>query len=404
MNADRRRVVVVGAGPVGLFVALGLARAGIPVVLLEQEPALTIDLRAGSYHPPTLEILAPYGITDEMHRQGITVRHWQIRDREHAGWVVTWDLGLLADITPYPYRFHLEQHKLTPIIHAFLTREPLAEVHFGARFAGLTQDGDGVRVTFEREGRLETLEAGWVIGCDGGRSEVRHAIGVPYEGFTWPERFLVLSTTDDFSTRGYALNAYVADPHEFIAMFKMPGDGPEGLWRIVYPTDPDRPESDYNTPERIEAWLQGFAPQPHPYTLRYNSFYRVHQRVAKDWRAGRVLLAGDAAHSNNPLGAFGLNSGIHDGANLIEKFVPYWRGEKSDAVLDLYARQRRTACVEHVQALSIRNKRTLEEKDPAVRRQRFEELIRISESPAAARPYLLDSSMISGIRRAAEVT
>jgi 3-(3-hydroxy-phenyl)propionate hydroxylase len=276
-------------------------------------------------------------------------------------------------------------------------------VHFGACFTGVTQDGDGVRVTFERDGTSETLDAGWAIGCDGGRSAVRHAIEVPYEGYTWPERFLVLSTIDDFSRRGYALNAYVADPVEFVAMFKMPGDGPEGLWRLVYPTDPDRPEADYNSPERIEAWLQRFAPQPLPYTLRYNSFYRVHQRVAKEFRVGRVLLAGDAAHSNNPLGAFGLNSGIHDGANLIEKFVPYWRGEAGDAVLDLYARQRRTACVEHVQALSIRNKRTLEEKDPLVRRERFDELIHVSETPELARKYLLDSSMISGIRRAAEV-
>jgi len=399
-----RRVVVVGAGPVGLFVALGLARAGIPVVLLEQEPALTVDLRAGSYHPPTLEALAPYGITDAMHEQGIVVRHWQIRDREHPDWIVTWDLGLLADVTPYPYRFHLEQHKLTPIIHRFLAQEAAAEVRFGARFTGLRQDGDGVHVTYERAGATEAIAAAWAIGCDGGRSTVRHALGVPYEGYTWPERFFVMSTTDDFSRRGYALNAYVADPVEFVAMFKMPGDGPEGLWRLLYPTDPDRPEAEYNAPERIEAWLQRFAPQPQPYTLRYNSFYRVHQRVARDFRVGRVLLAGDAAHSNNPLGAFGLNSGIHDAANLIEKLVPVVRGEADATVLDRYARQRRTACVEHVQALSVRNKQTLEEKDPAVRRERFAELQRTANDPALARRFLLDSSMISGIRRAAEVT
>jgi len=171
----------------------------------------------------------------------------------------------------------------------------------------------------------------------------------------------------------------------------------------VIPTDVDVPEDVIAAPAAVEAWLQNFEPRDEPYDVLYNSFYRVHQRVAKEFRVGRVLLAGDAAHSNNPLGAFGLNSGIHDGANLIEKFVPYWRGEAGDAVLDLYARQRRTACVEHVQALSIRNKRTLEEKDPLVRRERFDELIHVSETPELARKYLLDSSMISGIRRAAEV-
>ncbi len=115
------------------------------------------------------------------------------------------------------------------------------------------------------------------------------------------------------------------------------------------------------------------------------------------------MLAGDAAHSNNPLGAFGLNSGIHDAANLIEKLVPIVRGTADAGLLDLYARQRRTACVEHVQALSVRNKQTLEERDPALRRARFEDLERTARDPARARRFLLDSSMISGIRRAAEV-
>lgn len=403
MTGAGRRVVVVGAGPVGLFVALGLARAGIPVTVLEQEPALTVDLRAGSYHPPTLELLAPYGITDAMLRLGIPVRHWQIRDRAHPDWVVTWDLELLAGITAYPYRFHLEQHKLTPIIYDLLLAASQVEVQFSAPFVDLEQNADGVRVTYERGGVRRTLDAAWLVGCDGGRSAVRHALGVPYEGYTWPERFHVVSTTDDFSRRGYALNAYVADPQEFIALFKMPGDGPEGLWRLVYPTDPARPDDDYAAPERIETWLQRFVPQAQPYTLRYNSFYRVHQRVAREFRVGRALLAGDAAHSNNPLGAFGLNSGIHDAANLIEKLVPVWRGESDEILLDVYARQRRTVCVEFVQALSVRNKRVLEEKDETVRRRRFDELRRIADDPVSARAYLLDTAMISGIRRAAEV-
>jgi 2-polyprenyl-6-methoxyphenol hydroxylase-like FAD-dependent oxidoreductase len=133
--------------------------------------------------------------------------------------------------------------------------------------------------------------------------------------------------------------------------------------------------------------------------VRHKVIYRVHQRVASEWRVGRVLLAGDAAHLNNPLGAFGLNSGIHDAVNLAEKLGRVWRGESGAELLDLYVRQRRAACVEQVQAMSIRNKRLLEERDPSVQRARMEELVATANDPEQARAFLLESSMISGLRK-----
>jgi 3-(3-hydroxy-phenyl)propionate hydroxylase len=403
VSSAARRVIVAGGGPVGLLTALGLARAGVPVLLIEQEPALTIDLRAGSYHPPTLEAMAPYGITDRMHERGIPVRYWSIRDRHNPAWVARWDLGLLADLTPYPYRLHLEQHQLTPIMLDFLEREPLAEVQFGARFSGVTQNGDGVRVTYERDGDEITVDGAYLVGADGGRSSVRKAIAMPFEGYTWPERFFVMSTSFDYATRGYTKNTYIADPDEWVTLFQMPGDGVHPYWRVVIPTDTETPEEVIAAPDRVQAWLQAFEPRDEPYEILYSSFYRVHQRVAQSFRDGRVILAGDAAHLNNPLGAFGLNSGIQDAANLIPKLAAAWHGEGGEELLDVYDRQRRTATVEFVQANSIRNKRTLEERDPAVRQARFEELVRTAETPALARDYLINSSMIAAVRRAAEV-
>jgi 3-(3-hydroxy-phenyl)propionate hydroxylase len=398
-----RRVIVAGGGPVGLMTAIGLAREGVPVLLIEQEPALTVDLRAGSYHPPTLEAMAPYGITDRMHERGIPVRYWSIRDRHNPEWVALWDLGLIADLTPYPYRLHLEQHQLTPIMLDILEREPLADVHFGARFTGVVQDANGVRVTYERNGETTVVDGAFLVGADGGRSAVRKAIEMPFEGYTWPERFFVMSTSFDYESRGYTKNAYIADPDEWVTLFKMPGDGVNPYWRLVIPTDTDTPEDVIAAPERVQAWLQGFEPRDEAYQILYSSFYRVHQRVAQSFRRGRVLLAGDAAHLNNPLGAFGLNSGIQDAANLIPKLAAVWRGAAGDALLDVYDRQRRTATVEFVQANSIRNKRTLEERDPAVRRERFEDLVRTADTPELARAYLINSSMIAAARRAAEV-
>jgi 3-(3-hydroxy-phenyl)propionate hydroxylase len=395
-------VVIAGAGPTGLMCALALARRGVQVVVCEAEPSLTHDLRAGTFHPPTQEMMAPYGITGRMHEHGLQVRRWQIRSRR-GGRVAEFDLGLLADETPYPYRLHLEQHRLTPIQLDILRQEPTAEVHFRHRVTGFEQNADSVLVRFESEGIPGKLEASWLIGADGGRSTVRKLLPVEFEGFTWPEQFLVVSTPHDLARHGFTMNAYVADPVEWAAVFKMPDAGPPGLWRLAFPCDPGLPDDALLEPRSVQARMQGFLPLERDYEIRYQSIYRVHQRVASEWRRGRVLLAGDAAHLNNPLGGFGLNSGIHDAVNLADKLAQVWRDEADDSLVDLYVRQRRAATIEHVQAMSIRNKRLLEERDPKVHASRMEELVAVAEDPRRARAHLLESSMIAGLRKSAQI-
>jgi 3-(3-hydroxy-phenyl)propionate hydroxylase len=395
-------VVIAGAGPTGLMCALALARRGVQVVVCEAEPSLTHDLRAGTFHPPTQEMMAPYGITGRMHEHGLQVRRWQIRSRR-GGRVAEFDLGLLADETPYPYRLHLEQHRLTPIQLDILRQEPTAEVHFRHRVTGFEQNADSVLVRFESEGIPGKLEASWLIGADGGRSTVRKLLPVEFEGFTWPEQFLVVSTPHDLARHGFTMNAYVADPVEWAAVFKMPDAGPPGLWRLAFPCDPGLPDDALLEPRNVQARMQGFLPLERDYEIRYQSIYRVHQRVASEWRRGRVLLAGDAAHLNNPLGGFGLNSGIHDAVNLADKLAQVWRDEADDSLVDLYVRQRRAATIEHVQAMSIRNKRLLEERDPKVHASRMEELVAVAEDPRRARAHMLESSMIAGLRKSAQI-
>ena len=395
-------VVIAGAGPTGLMCALALAREGVKVVVCEAEPTLTHDLRAGSFHPPTQEMMAPYGITDQMHaRGGLQVRQWQIRSRR-GGMVAEFDLGLLADVTPYPYRLHLEQHRLTPIMLDLLRKESNAEVHFGHRITGFEHRPQSVLVQFESEGIPGKVEAAWLIGADGGRSTIRKLLQVEFEGFTWPEQFLVVSTPYDLGRHGFTMNAYVADPVEWAAVFKMPDQGPPGLWRLAFPCDPGLPDDALLDPKAIQKRMQGFLPNHSDYDIRYASIYRVHQRVASEWRHGRVLLAGDAAHLNNPLGGFGLNSGIHDAVNLAAKLAPVWRDEHHEALLDLYVHQRRKTTIDQVQAMSIRNKRLLEERDPAVQKARMEELIATAADPQRARDYLLETSMIAGLKRSRE--
>jgi 3-(3-hydroxy-phenyl)propionate hydroxylase len=391
-------VVIAGAGPTGLMCALALARQGVPVVVCEAEPNLTHDLRAGTFHPPTQEMMAPYGITARMHEHGLQVRRWQIRSRRD-GFVAEFDLGVLADITPYPYRLHLEQHRLTPIQLDILRQEPAAELHFRHRITGFEEKSASVLVKFESEGIPGKLEASWLVAADGGRSTIRKLLPVEFEGFTWPEQFLVVSTPFDFGGHGFTMNAYIADPVEWAAIFKMPDAGPPGLWRLAFPCDPGLPDDALLDPPRVQKRMQAFLPREADYEIRYQSIYRVHQRVASEWRHRHVLLAGDAAHLNNPLGGFGLNSGIHDAVNLADKLAKVWRGEAGEELLDLYVRQRRAATIEQVQAMSIRNKRLLEERDPAVQRKRMEELVAIAADPQRARLHLLDSSMISGLKK-----
>ena len=393
-------VVIAGAGPTGLMCALALGRQGIPVIVLESEPALAHDLRAGTFHPPTLEMMAPYGITARMHETGLKVRHWQIRDRQ-GELVAQFDLDRIADVTPYPYRLHLEQHRLTPIQIDILRRETGAEVRFGQHVTGFTQEANRVRVEIAAGDATDTIEASWLIGADGGRSTVRKTLGVEFEGFTWPEQFLVASTHYDFAQHGFAMNSYISDPVHWAAVFKMPHTGPDGIWRAACPADPSlADEVLLGDDNNRDDTMQLIVPRAERYAIAYRSIYRVHQRVAKDFRAGRVLLAGDAAHLNNPMGGFGLNSGIHDAINLADKLGQVWRHEADDGLLDLYVRQRRAATIEQVQAMSIRNKRLLEERDPKVQRQQLQELIATTADADRARKYLLESSMIAGLPRA----
>jgi 3-(3-hydroxy-phenyl)propionate hydroxylase len=397
------QVIVAGAGPVGLLTALSLARQEVPVLVLEAEAGLTLDLRAGTYHPPSLEMMAPYGITGEMHKTAIKVPRWQMRDRQE-GVIVEWDVGLISDLTPYPYRLHLEQHRLTPIIKARLDECPNAEVRFSHELTDFSQTADRVVATVATPGGAETIEAEWLVGADGGRSTVRRCMGVGFEGYTWPERFVVASTQYDFAPHGYTMNAYVADPEEWVAMFKMPDEGPPGLWRVIWPVPAEESEEEALSDAAIERHMQRFQPAGRPYPIKYRGIYKVHQRVAGNFRAGRALLAGDAAHLNNPIGAFGLNGGIHDAINLAAKLGKVCRGDAGEELLDLYVRQRRTVNLEYVQEHSVRNLKRLSARSDAERRQNFEDLRRAASTREGAREFLLISSMIASVRRADAIT
>jgi 3-(3-hydroxy-phenyl)propionate hydroxylase len=230
------------------------------------------------------------------------------------------------------------------------------------------------------DGASEQIEGAFLVGCDGGRSTIRKLAEISFDGFTWPERFIKIDTRFDFFSANDKLSNrnYFSDPDRWLNLFKARGPDGGGLWRAVSPAAPGESDEDLLSPEAIEERLQLFCPKPGAYEIATSAIYSVHQRVAETFNRGRVLLAGDAAHVNNPVGGMGMNGGIHDAVNLAEKLESILlQGAPATPLLDRYTAERRKAQVDYIQAQSIQNKETLGEKDPQVRAAKLDNIRRI---------------------------
>jgi 3-(3-hydroxy-phenyl)propionate hydroxylase len=400
------RVIIVGAGPVGMVCALALNQYGVPVTVLEQEPAPVEDQRAASLHPTTLEMLDDLGVTEKIIPLGLISTAYRFHDRVSGEVVAEFDLDRMRDEFRFPFVLQYEQYKLTASIAAEYGNASGFDVRFSHEVTGLTQSADGVDVEVRSPDGMERIRGSYVIGCDGGRSAVRKLAGIEFEGFTYPERFIKTATSFDFGKANpkVAFRNYFSDPNEWCNLFKVQGKRPPGLWRAIFPIGANESDEAALEPERIEARLQKFFPNSGHYEIEYVNVYGAHQCVAATFRKGRVLLAGDSAHVNNPIGGMGMNGGIHDGVNLAGKLARVIHGEAGEELLDLYSRQRRHAAVKYVQAQTIANKRLMEERDPAVRKTNFEALRRTAENPDTARAYMRRAALLDSLKEAAAVT
>ena len=400
------RVVVVGAGPVGMVTALALNRRGIPVTVLEQEAAPMPDQRAASIHPPTLEMLDELGVTAKILPLGLISATYRFHDRPTGAVVAEFDLDRLRGEIRFPFVLQYEQYKLTASIAAEFANSGDFDVRFSHEVTNFVQTADGVDLEISTPHGPERMRASYVIGCDGGRSIVRKLADIGFEGFTYPERFIKIATMFDFEkvVPNLCYRNYFSDPDEWASLFKVGGETPGGLWRCLFPIPADEDDETALRPERIEKRLQKFFPKSGRYDVESVSVYGLHQRVATTFRKGRVLLAGDAAHVNNPLGGIGMNSGMHDGINLAEKLKQVLERKADDNLLDLYDRQRRHAAMKYVQSQTIANKRLLEERDAAVRQANFDQLRKTMDDPQAARAYMRRAALYDSLKDAAAVT
>ncbi len=405
MGHESDPVLIAGAGPVGLLCAWQLGRRGLRVRLFDNNAAPQADPRAATTHPATLELLAADGLAADMARVGLVAPIFQFWDRPSGELVAEFDHGLLKNDTRYPYVVQCEQFKTAKLILDRLRKFPNVEVLFGHEVVDVTQTGGSVTIEVRGPAGVKMHAGSYLIGADGGRSVVRKQSEISFEGFTWPERFLVLTTPYDFEAeRDYCYRSYFADSGAWCNCFKVSADGPPGLWRTVFPAGSEQSEATIMSDVGVQARIQSFFPSPRPYQIVHRNLYVTHQRVARTFRKGRVLLAGDAAHVNNPIGGMGLNGGIQDAANISEKLAQVILNEGPDQLLDLYSRQRRTVAVEFVQEQSIANKKRLEAHDPEARRRNLGELRDIAADPARARQFLLRTSMLASQARAAAMT
>lgn len=398
---ERTQVLIAGGGPVGAMAAFILARAGIDVILLEALPNCPEDMRASTLHPPTLDMLDELGVLGELEEQGLRAARYHYRNRK-TGSVIEFDFGELADVSAHPYRLQCEQYKLARLMTSKLETAKPDSVRFNRRIVGYEQDADGVTAFVETAMSIEEIRADFLIGADGASSIVRKWTGVKFDGFTYPERFLTLSTRYPLESHfdGLAGVNYVADDDEWCVLLRVPE-----LWRVMVPTDIEIPAAELLSDANKNAIFERLTGDGASVETYHRTLYRVHQRVADGFHHGRVLLVGDAAHLNNPLGGFGMNSGIHDIWNLTAKLRDILVDGRSAApALEQYDRQRRTIANSFVQAQTIANKQMMEIDDGDDSKTREKNMAEIANNPERRRAYLMRQSMYDSLAQEAAIS
>jgi 3-(3-hydroxy-phenyl)propionate hydroxylase/6-hydroxy-3-succinoylpyridine 3-monooxygenase len=346
-------VIIIGGGPVGFISALGLAQAGVRVSVIEAEPQITDSPRAAVYFWSVLDGLRHLGILEEAEAVGVRKQDYTYLVRR-TGERIVYSIKVLERYTQYPFNLHLGQHLLAEIAMRRLKTFSNATVRFGARLQQLRQDADGVTLSVATGAATEELRARWVVGADGAGSTVRRLLGLSFDGTTWPERFVATNIYYDFERHGYARATFVIDDR-FGAVIAILND--RGLWRCTYMEDETLPEETFL--ERLPRAFEAILPGEGSYELERASPYRMHQRSARRYRVGRVVLAGDAAHVTNPTGGLGLTSGLFDSYALYPALTAVVLDHADDEVLNRYSASRRDIFINRISPQATANKQLI---------------------------------------------
>ena len=379
---ERDHVIVAGAGPVGLTAALFLADAGIPVTVLEKRPTLSAASKASTFHPPTLAILHHLGVLDEVRHKGRTVERVQFRT-SRDGVFAEFALDTLSGETAFPYRLHLEQADVTPIILDRLRSHLHATVHFDAELRDVAKGNGHAIAHIRRNGVDEVLTGAFLIGADGSRSDVRRALGITFEGEDYPDKILRVMTSDDLAALlpGIAPVTYLFNGTKSVSFLRM-----ADCWRIILRVSKEVDDAMALDPDWILARLAEVIPgcDRLPAVLM-KDIYGVSKRVAQRYRDGRALLIGDAAHITNTRGGMNMNSGLHDAFAVAQAIIAASGGGDRQIVDDAVDERRRVA----TQMLIPRTDRNVAGGDAWLDHVRS-----MAADPAQALAYLRSTAML----------
>ena len=394
------KVIIIGAGPVGTFVAYCLAEYGIETILLESETSCETDMRASTFHPSTLKYLDNLNLANELIDKGLKAPIFQYRIRA-TDEILEFNLEELSDVLDFPFRLQCEQYKFARMLADKLDNHKYSSVMFNRELISFSDAGNKVKLKVDHKGIGEDYECDYLIGADGANSIVRRNLGIEFGGFTYKEKFFTLSTEkplENYFTDLSYVN-YVSDPDEWFVMLKAPS-----AWRILVPVDENLDDDLIRSDDYVRNIFKRALNSDDQIETIHRTIYRVHQRVVDTMRSGRVILAGDSAHLNNPLGGFGMNGGLHDAWNLAKQLDEIINHNKNEELLDLYDRQRRTVMNEFIQKQTIRNKKMIEETGDDKYSSEWNRMRNIHQNDTERRQYMFRQTMAQSLVREAEIS
>ena len=389
-------VTIVGAGPVGVITALRLKRMGIDCAIFEKSEGLNKDLRASTFHPPTLDYLDTLSLSAPLIERGLISPTWQVRFHEtHEK--AEFDLSLISDETSHPYRLQCEQFHLCELAETALMNEGV-KIHRGWVGTKITDQGDKVSVEFDTPEGKALVNSRFLVGADGSRSVVRKSVDPDFKGLMYPETTILATSTFSFEDHlpGLSNVNYIWWEKGTFSLLRL-----KHLWRCsLYPDNGESVE-DALKPSSIQKKIDRIVPDRGPFAIGDIRPYRIYRLLVKNFRKGNILLAGDAAHLNSPSGGMGMNGGLHDAFALSSALKKALDGNTES--LERYAYVRRQIVNDDIINQAHKNRNRMQTLNISKRREAFDALRSKAENPKLAREHLLKTSMIEGLRRSEEL-